>query len=161
MIGGNEQRRGLGADNAETGERRPVQRGERERRQSDCAEREERRARADEAIERVGGVDAAEGGDDASAGQRRGRVGARRRPAERRKRAFGAAQALAEAKQDDGERQAEQHARAGAEIALFDRIADEQQRTEAGGDAANPYSPAGAEPFFKRSARGRRARRRF
>ena len=161
MIGGNEQRRDLGADKAEAGERRPVQRGERQRRQSHGAEREERRARADESVERVRGVDAAEGGDDAGAGQRRRRVGARRGAAERRKRAFGAAQPFAEAEQDGGERQAEQHARAGAEIALLGGVADEQQRAEASRDPANPDSPARAEPFFKRSARGRRARRRL
>jgi hypothetical protein len=104
MVRRNEQRRGLGADEAEAGERRSVQRGERERRQSHSAEREERRAGADEAIERMGGVDAAEGGDDAGPRQHGWRVGARRRRAKLRQCAFGAAQPLAEAKQDGGER---------------------------------------------------------
>ena len=75
MLGGNQQRRDAGADEAQRGERRPVQRSERQREEADRAEREKGESRANEAIERVGGIEAAERGDDAGGGERRGRAG--------------------------------------------------------------------------------------
>ncbi len=118
MFGRDQQRRGHGADQAERGQRRPVQRGERQRRQPDGAERDEGGGRVDEAVERVRGVDAAEGGDDAGAGQRRRRVGARGGAAARRQRAFAAAQyspTPSRAPPASGRA----HPRAGTEIALL------------------------------------------
>ncbi len=77
LIARHEQRRHIGADEAEAGERGAVQQRGRQRRECDDAEQDEGDAGIEEIIERVGGVDVRIRDNGARGGQDAGDVGAR------------------------------------------------------------------------------------
>ncbi len=152
-LGGiDQQRRGERADEAEARDGRAVPVSGEQGRESGGAERDEGGARADEAVKRISGVDRAEAGGGAGGGQhRRGR----RRLA---RASFAPAQELARAGQSRRQRQPEQDAGGGAEQALFEGVAHQQQAAERQREAADIDHPARSDGFFQRgaAARGRR-----
>ena len=119
LSGRNQQRRGEGADEAETGERGAMQGGGQDRGDRDEAERDKGGRWADKAIEAMRRVDGAEQGDRAGRRQHG-------RDLRRRARLFAAAQDLASGSEQRAEDQAEDCAGAGAEITLLDRITHQQ-----------------------------------
>ena len=114
-------------------------------------------SRADEAVERVGGVDRGESGDAAGAGQDGGNVGlGEDREIER---AVAAAQPLAGAEEDRRKQEAERDAHARSEQPLLDRVAHEEDRAERQRQPADQHRPARADLRFQRFLlRSRRAR---
>ena len=155
-IGGDQQRRGERPQQAEPRQRRTVQRGGQHRGETGGAERDKREAGADEAVERVGGVDAAESSNRSGRGQDAGHI-SDGNAAERSLRAFATAQIFAGGDERRREDQAEHDPRAGPEKSSLDRISNQQERTQRYGDAADPDRPACAERLFPTGFRRGRA----
>ena len=163
-VGGDEQRRDIGAEEAEPGERRSVQQGGGERRQRHQAEQDEGHARRQEAVERVGGVDVGIG--DGGAGRRQDARNMRRRQAGDAGELLAPAGPFAGDDERSREQRAERDPHAGAEQALRDRVAHEKDAAERHREPADPDRPLRAEAFLeahgrRRGLRGRRGRRRW
>ncbi len=135
------------------------QRG-RERRERDQAEQDEGRARRQEIVERVGGVDVGKG--DHGAGRRQDARNMRRRQAGNPGKLFSPPRPFAGNDQRDRQQRPERDPHAGAKQPLLDRVAHEKDAAERDCDAADPDRPLRAEPFLEahRRRRGRGLRRR-
>ncbi len=140
-----------------------MQQGRSERRERDQPEQDEGHTRGEEFIELVGCPDV--GIRDGRAGGREdaGDVGGRK--------AGDAGKHLSPASQFTGcdqpkrEQRAQEHAHAGPEPSLLDRIAQQQETTDRNRDTAGPHGPLRAKALFKTRTwrawafRGRRGRR--
>ena len=161
LVGRNQHRRDIGADEAEPGERRPVQERGRERQQCDQPEQDESDGRRQEAVEPVSGIDRRVGDGGAGGGEDardvRSRQPAKARQLLRPPRPF------AGGDQRQRQQPAEEYPHRGPDQALVDRIAHQIDAAERKRDAADPDHPTRAEAFLeadprRRRRRGRRAR---
>ncbi len=138
------------AEHAEQRHEHALQQRQPDGNQRDGGERQQRRERAEQMIERVGGVDAlvkAMNRPDAVSARRHVSLAAQRQSpsatAERR-------EPLAAGRGERGaEQEAERAARGGAEIAFVDGVFDEEGAGERDGDGTQPDEPARGERLFQ------------
>ncbi len=152
-----EKRRGIAAERSERRESRPVDDGEEERDETGDGQKDESGTGADEAVERVRGVDRGKERDAGGAGQDRRNVrlgedlGQGERP-------VAAPEPLAGHEEHDGEQDAERDARRGSEQTLLDRIAHQEDGAERQRQPADQNRPARADLRFERFAGWHRLR---
>ncbi len=156
VLGGDQEGRREGCDEADGAEQRAVQAGENQRAETDGSQRHEGEGRADEAIERMGGIDRAEGRDGARTGEGRGNVSER----QGRQALVAAAQPFAAGKQRQGEQETKRDAHPGPDEPLLDGVAHEENAAETEGDGADPDRPARADALLEAADIGGRRRRR-
>ena len=155
LCGRHQERRHIGADEAEPGEHGPMHQRGGERQQGDDAEQHEGEYGRQELVERIGAVDGRVG--DGGAGRRvrmpgmwatgvRSRSGAQ----------LDAAQEFAGSDQQERQQRPHGDAQARAEIALLDGIADQEDAAERELPARPPRRPIGCRNRCSRSARLRR-----
>ena len=157
LAGRDQDRRHEGADDAETGERRPVQQRGGQRAQCDQPEQDECGSGHQEAVQRIGRIHRGER-HCRSGGRQDGRnIGDRQRLD--RGDALLAARPFPGQQQGQREHAAQHRAHAGAEQAGLDRIAHHEEPAERQRQPADPHHPAGAEGFLE-AAVGLRQRRR-
>ena len=156
LVGGDEERASHGAEQAERGEDRAMQRGRDHGEDRDEAEQDEGRRRADQVVERIGRIGRGEGAAGSGRGEDRGHVRARNAGQDEsrsRRRSHSPAPIRARAK-----RPPKRDAGRGAEQVLLDGIAHEEDPAERQRHAADPDRPAGAELLLEILARRRRLR---
>ena len=159
IVAVDQQRRDEGADQAEPGERGTMQGGGEHAGDADHAQGDEGGGRADEAIERMGGIDRAEGGHGAG-GRQHGRDAGLGEIGNRRfRRRLAPAQHFAGDDQRSSEDEPESHPGGGSEQPGFDGIAHQQQGAERQSEAADPHGPARAETFLQAAGRPGTGRR--
>ena len=145
-----QHRHDLGAHEAERRERRPVQQRRGERREGNDAKQHERRPWSDEVVESVGGKDGRIGDRGA-----RGRQDARdvccgaAADGGRLAAPLPAPQPLARGDEQRREKRTERDPYAGADPALLNRIAHQENAAQRERDAADPYDPTGAEALLE------------
>ena len=157
LVGRDQDRGDEGADDAETGQRRPVQQCRGQRAHRHQPEQDERGGGHQEAVQRIGSVDGGKGHRRAGGGQDRRDVGDRQRFD--RGNALLAAGPFAGGEQRQREQAAQRGTHVGAEQAGLDRIAHHEEAAERQRQAADPHHPAGADGFLE-PAIGLRQRRR-
>ena len=154
---GDEQRRGMGADEPEPGEPGPVQRRGGHGGKADHRQQQEGEGRPDHAVKRIGAIGGREQADRTGRREDAGDIGSgnRRKGGDARR----AAQPFAAGEQRDREGGGERDAHARSDQSGIDRIADEEDRAECQRQAADPDGPARAEALLEAFARlGRRGR---
>ena len=158
LAGRDQDRRHEGADDAETGERRPVQQRRGKRAQRHQSEQDERGGRHQEAVQRIGRVHRGKRDRRSGSGQDGRDIGDRQRLD--RGDALLAARPFAGQQQGQREQAAQHRADAGAEQAGLDRIAHHEEPAERQRQPADPHHPAGADRFLEATV-GLRQRRRW
>ena len=163
-LGGRHQhRRQISADHAQTGERGTMKQSGGQSQQSHGAKQNEGGRRRQKSVERICGVHRGIGNGGAGGSQNAWNM--RRRQTGQSRQIFPAPRPFANGDQNKGEQGTENDADAGTDQALLDRVAHQKYAAERERYAADPYHPAGAEPFLeadrlRRQRRGRRCRRR-
>ena len=142
-----QQRRHVGADEAERRQRRAVQQRRAERRQRHRAEQHEGEGRIEEAVKPVGRIDRGIGDGGAGGGQDARDVGGRDRGKARK--LLLPARPFAADDESGREQRAEEQPQAGADQAGLDGVFDEEDAAERERHAADPDRPAGAELFLE------------
>ena len=156
-IGGDQQRRDLGAHEAERREGWPVQQGSEERRERDHTEQHEGERRIEKPVERIGRIDrrVADGG----AGRRQDARNMRRRQSGQAGDLLHAARPFAGTDQRGRQQGCEEYLDARADQILLDRIAHQEEAAEREREPADPHHPACPEPLLESDRRLGRAGR--
>jgi hypothetical protein len=147
LLRGDEQRRAIGAKQPDCGQFRAVDGGKQEAGDTDDRQADEGDGRSDKSVERVGGVERAEGADGARSRHDPRNV---RFPEHRQiELPVAPAQPFTRHKQRRREQRAGGDTRARTKQAGLDRVTDQEQRSQRNRDTAQDDRPAGAkQPFY-------------